>query len=39
MEIKRVIIIGLGEVGSSWFKMLSILNMYLIGIDIKEKEK
>ena len=39
MKIKRVIVIGLGEVGLSWFKVLSMLNTHLLGIDIKEKRE
>jgi len=39
MKIKKVIVIGLGEVGSSWFKVLSSLNAEIFGIDIKEKRE
>lgn len=39
MKIKRIIVIGLGEIGSSWFKIISGLNANILGVDIKEKRE
>lgn len=40
MEIKDIIIIGLGEIGSAWFSILSNTKIEILGIDIKgNKEK
>lgn len=35
MKIKDIMIVGLGEIGSSWFKVVSNTNANVLGIDIK----
>lgn len=39
MEIKEIIIVGLGEVGQSWYKVASNIDANILGIDINKTEK
>ncbi len=39
MEIKEIIVVGLGEVGQSWFKVVSNIDVNVLGIDINKTEK
>ena len=39
MKIKEIIIVGLGEVGRSWFKVVSNIDANILGVDINKIKK